>query len=68
MKRRLTDSTLKALPPATAKRGHYEVMDDLVQGFGVRVHTDGRKTFILIARYPGSRTRRDVRSANTKMG
>ena len=30
-------------------------MDDLVQGFGVRVNTAGRKTFILIARYPGSR-------------
>jgi integrase len=54
-KRRLTDRTLKALEPATSKRRHYEVMDDLVQGFGVRVNTAGRKTFILIARYPGSR-------------
>jgi integrase len=54
-KRRLTDRTLKALPPATGKRRHYDVWDDLVQGFGVRVHTDGRKTFILMARYPGSR-------------
>jgi hypothetical protein len=54
-KRRLTDRTLKALEPATSKRRHYEVMDDLVQGFGVRVNTAGRKTFILIARYSGSR-------------
>ena len=55
MKRRLTDRTLKSLPPAISKRRHYDLMDDLVQGFGVRVHMDGRKTFILIARYPGSR-------------
>jgi hypothetical protein len=34
MKRRLTDRTLKSLSPATSKRRHYEVMDDLVQGFG----------------------------------
>jgi integrase len=59
-RRRLTDRTLKALKPAkpkqpNQKRPHDEFMDDLVQGFGVRVNDKGRKTFILIARYPGSR-------------
>ena len=54
-KRRLTDRTLKALEPATSKRQHYEVMDDLVQGFGVRVNREGRRTFVLIARYPDSK-------------
>ena len=54
-KRRLTDRTLKALPPATGKRRHYDVWDDLVQGFGVRVHMNGRKSFQLMARYPGSK-------------
>ena len=55
MRRRLTDRTLKSLPPATTKRRHYELMDDLVAGFGVRVNAAGRKTFILIARYSGSK-------------
>jgi integrase len=54
MKKRLTDRTLQALKPATSKRRHYDLMDDLVQGFGVRVNDKGRRTFILIARYPGS--------------
>jgi integrase len=55
MKRRLTDRTLKSLKPATNDRGHEDHWDDLVQGFGVRVNSAGRKTFILMARYPGSK-------------
>ena len=54
-KKRLTDRTLQSLKPATSKRRHYDIWDDLIQGFGVRVNQDGRRTFILMARYPGSR-------------
>jgi integrase len=50
-KKRLTDRTLKALKP-TGKR--YDVMDADVPGFGVRVTERGQRTFILVARYPGS--------------
>jgi integrase len=50
-KKRLTDRTLKALKP---KRQRYELMDTDVPGFGVRVSEAGQRTFILIARYPGS--------------
>jgi integrase len=55
-KRRLTDRTLKALKPAKAG-ARYEVMDhDIgsVAGLGVRVTDTGKRTFVLIARYPGS--------------
>jgi hypothetical protein len=48
---RLTDRTLKALK----QRGmRYDVMDTEVPGFGVRVSKIGQKSFLLIARYPGS--------------
>jgi hypothetical protein len=50
-RKRLTDRSLKALKP-TKKR--YDVMDTDVPGFGVRVTERGQRTFILIARYPGS--------------
>jgi integrase len=50
-KKTLTDRGLKALKPATKL---YDVMDTITPGFGVRVSERGRKTFILIARYPGS--------------
>jgi integrase len=53
-KRTLNDRALKALKPA--KPGKlYDVMDAVVPGFGVRVAESGRKTFILVARYAGSR-------------
>lgn len=52
MQRRLTDRTLQALRPQ-AKR--YEVTDVEAPGLGVRVSPQGTKTFVLIARYPGSR-------------
>ena len=50
-KHRLTDRKLQAL-----RRGgtRYDVMDTDVPGFGVRVSEIGQRTFILIARYPGS--------------
>lgn len=60
-KKTLTDRTLKALKPA-AKGQRYEVMDAVVPGFGARVTDKGQRTFILVARYPGSSnpTRRAV--------
>ena len=52
-KRTLNDRVIKSLK--AAKLGQrYEVMDALVPGFGIRVTDKGAKTFILIARYPGS--------------
>jgi integrase len=53
MAKRLTDRSLRALKPAEAGK-HYDVMDDVVRGIGVRASDTGRKTFVLIARYPGS--------------
>ncbi|HEY5129860.1 MAG TPA: hypothetical protein VIJ35_21675, partial [Bradyrhizobium sp.] len=52
-KKALNDRGLKALKPAP-KGETYDVADSIVPGFGVRVSETGRKTFILIARYPGS--------------
>lgn len=51
--RRLTDRNLKALKPAASGK-LYEVMEAETRGFGVRVNDSGRKTFILLTRYPGS--------------
>jgi integrase len=53
-RKRLTDRTLKALKPAKAG-GRYDVMDADVSGLGVRVTDKGQRTFILIARYYGSK-------------
>jgi integrase len=53
MKRKLTDRTLVSLKPAPPGT-RYDVMDSDVRGFGVRVTDSGRKTFVLIARFPGS--------------
>jgi hypothetical protein len=53
-KRNLIDRTIKGLKPA--KQGQrYDVMDALVPGFGIRITDTGRRTFILVTRYPGSR-------------
>jgi integrase len=52
-KKTLNDRGLKALKPAP-KGDTYDVMDSIVPGFGVRVSETGRKTFILVARFPGS--------------
>jgi integrase len=52
-KQNLTDRTLKALKPA--KEGErYEIMDKLMPGLGIRVTDKGTRTFMLVARYPGS--------------
>jgi Arm DNA-binding domain/Phage integrase central domain len=53
-KEKLTDLKVKALKPAPAGR-RYEVLDAVVPGLGVRVTDKGQRTFVLIARYPGSR-------------
>jgi integrase len=53
-KRTLNDRAMKALKPALPGK-LYDVTDTVVPGFGVRVSDSGRRTFILIARYPGSR-------------
>ena len=50
-RRNLTDRTIKALKP-TGKR--YEVLDTFVPGMAVRVTEKGERSFVLIARYPGS--------------
>lgn len=50
----LTDRKLKSLKPA--KLGErYEVADTDVSGLRVRVTDKGKKTFCLLARYPGSK-------------
>jgi len=51
MKKRLTDRTLQALKPAGYRR-QYDVWDQTTPGFGVRVGESGRKSFILVARFP----------------
>jgi integrase len=53
-KRNLTDRTMKALK-ATASGKLEDTWDTIVAGFGVRVSDSGRRTFVLMARYPGSR-------------
>jgi integrase len=60
-KRTLNDRLLKSLKPAKTGR-RYEVMDSIVSGLGVRVTDKGQRTFMLVARYPGSRnpTRRAI--------
>jgi len=51
VKHRLTDRALQALKPTGLR---YDVMDSDVPGLGVRVSERGQRTFILVARYPGS--------------
>ena len=46
----ITDRLLRSLK---SRADRYDVMDTAVSGFGVRV-SNGRKTFILLTRYPGS--------------
>jgi integrase len=49
----LTDRGIKALKPAEPGR-RYDLMDSVVPGLGIRVTDKGMKTFVLVARYPGS--------------
>lgn len=60
-KRTLNDRGLKALKPAPTGET-YDVADAVVPGFRVRVSETGRKTFVLLGRFPGSRnpTRRSL--------
>jgi integrase len=50
-KKTLTDRALKALKPAAAGK-LYDVMDSIVPGFGVRLSGSGRRTFVLVTRFP----------------
>ena len=54
MKKSITDRTLKALKP-TPHGAHVDVWDTGFPGFGVRLSDTGRRTFVLMARYPGSK-------------
>src|SRR5262245_9860368 len=51
-RRSLNDRTVKSLK---AKTDIYDEWDPLLPGFGVRVSPSGRKTFILVSRYGGSK-------------
>ena len=53
MKRTFNDRIVRSLDAAEPGT-RYEIMDAIVPGFGVRLTDKGTKTFILIARYPGS--------------
>jgi len=48
---RLTDRTIKALKP---KAKPYDKKDTEVRGLRVRVMPSGQRSFVLLARYPGS--------------
>jgi integrase len=52
-KKALKDRSIKALKPAAAGQ-RYETMDAVTPGLGVRVTDKGKRTFVLVARYPGS--------------
>src|SRR5262249_19786945 len=57
-RRGLTDRKLKSLKPDRSlqdKLGHYDNWDTDVHGLGVRTSKTGRRTFVLMARYPGSK-------------
>jgi integrase len=65
MAKPLTDRTLKALEKRPADVGKtYDVADGLVPGLAVRVMPSGARSFVLVARYPGSTnpTRRSLGS------
>ncbi|MDJ1633210.1 tyrosine-type recombinase/integrase [Rhizobium rhizogenes] len=59
---KLTDRGVDALQPAPKGTDRYEVADSIVPGLRVRVTEAGKKTFVLLARYPGSKnpTRREL--------
>lgn len=61
-KRKLTPKTLDAVKRA-AGRPTYEIADTVTPGLRVRISETGRRTFILLARYPGQRS-----SARRKIG
>jgi integrase len=53
-RKRLTDRTLKALKPAQPGK-LYDVADEVARGLAVRVSDTGRSTFVMVARFPGSK-------------
>jgi integrase len=58
VRRNLTDRKLKRLKRDRSledKLGHYDTWDTVVPGLGVRVSKTGRRTFVLMTRYPGDR-------------
>jgi hypothetical protein len=60
-KRTLTDRTIRALKPAAPGK-RIEVSDGLVPGLWIRITDKGTKSFVLVARYAGSKnpTRRTL--------
>lgn len=52
---RFTDRALKALKPAPKGTDRYEIPDAIVPGLLVRVTETGKKSFVLVARYPGKK-------------
>jgi integrase len=59
-RRTLNDRLLKSIKAPT--EGRTEIWDIVVPGFGIRITHTGRKTFVLMARYGGSKhpTRREL--------
>jgi len=53
MRRVLNDRIIKALKPAKPGQ-RYDVMDAVLPGLGVRVTDKGTRSFVLVARFPGS--------------
>ena len=54
---RLTTRKIESLKPRGNELGnnkHYDTWDRLTPGLGVRTSSTGRRTFVLMARYPGS--------------
>jgi integrase len=53
--RNLTDRKIKSLKPrGNNGNKHYDTWDRLTPGLGIRTSSTGRRTFVLMARYPGS--------------
>jgi integrase len=53
VKMKLTDRGLRALKPAKPGQ-RYDIADTEVRGLAIRVSDKGQRTFVLIARFPGS--------------
>jgi integrase len=53
LKHKLTDRGLKALKAAKSGQ-RYDIADTEVRGLAIRVSDKGQRTFVLIARFPGS--------------
>jgi integrase len=61
MRKTLTVKAIESLPAAEGGK-RYDVLDAVVPGFGVRVMATGRKSYFLLARFPGQKnpTRRTI--------